>query len=161
MIQFHTMSADEYVAYLDYFLPDYAQEIASNYCRSAHDALLQAKMEIATSLPNGPQTQGHALQTITESDATKLIGYVWYRTDEKTRSVFILDFCILPDHRGKGAGKAAMRALEAHLAAQDYHEIRLRVAADNPRAQHVYQASGFRVTGFNMAKQIQSSAHKT
>jgi len=155
MIHFSTMSEREYAAYLDYFLNDYAQEIASNYDRSPHDARRQAETEIAQNLPDGPQTKGQILLTILDNaPQPDLIGYVWYRPDDKIRSVFIYDFYILPDHRGKGQGKAALQALETELAHQGYGEIRLRVAADNPRAQHVYQTGGFRVTGINMAKRI-------
>lgn len=162
MIYFNTMSNSEYAAYLDYFLPDYAQEITSNYGRSDDEARLQAQAEIAHSLPDGPQTEGQKLCTIVESEPqTTRIGYVWYRPDAKTKSVFIYDFCILPDHRGEGLGKTALRALEIELAHQGFGEIRLRVAADNPRAQHVYQTGGFRVTGMNMAKRIDSSSNNT
>lgn len=168
MIHFSPMSECEYKAYLDYFLEDYAQEIASNYDRSVDDARLQAETEIARSLPDGPQTQGQILLTILDNApqpdligpvliGPDLIGYVWYRPDEASRSVFIYDFYIVPDHRGKGQGKAALHALETDLASQGYGEIRLRVAADNPRAQHVYQTGGFRVTGINMAKRISKS----
>jgi ribosomal protein S18 acetylase RimI-like enzyme len=157
MIDFSTMTEEQYSAFLAYFIPDYAEEIASNYARSINDALKQAETEIAHSLPDGPQTKGHSLRNIIDSNLQVVIGYVWYRPDEATRSVFIFDFSILPEHRAKGQGKAALRALETMLAAEGYSEIKLRVAADNPRAQHVYQAGGFRITGINMAKQIQSS----
>ncbi|HBF31694.1 MAG TPA: GNAT family N-acetyltransferase [Rhizobium sp.] len=156
------MSNSDYAAFLDYFLPDYAQEIASNYARSDDEARRQAQAEIAHSLPDGPQTEGHRLCTIVESaPQPTCIGYIWYRPDAKTKSVFIYDFCILPDHRGNGRGKAALQALEIELAHQGYGEIRLRVAADNPRAQHIYQAGGFRVTGMNMAKRINSGSNNT
>lgn len=162
MISFNTMSNSEYEAYLDYFLPDYAQEIIRNYGRSDDEARLQAQAEIAHGLPDGPHTEGQKLCTIVESEPHPTrIGYVWYRPDAKTQSVFIYDFCILPDHRGEGLGKAALRALEIELAQQDYREIRLRVATDNLRAQHVYQAGGFRVTGINMAKRIDACSNNT
>lgn len=154
MITFTPMSDAQYAEYLDYFIPDYADEIAANYGRSNEDALLQAKTEMAHHLPEGPRTEGQRLHTMIDSDLQIAIGYVWYRPDETSRSVFIYDFSILPHFRANGRGKAALRALEMMLAEDGYHEIKLRVAADNARAQHVYQAGGFRVTGINMAKAI-------
>lgn len=148
------MTDEQYQAYLAYFIPDYAGEIASNYARSFEDALMQAKAEMAHHLPDGAKTEGQRLHTMIDSELQMPIGYVWYRPDEESRSVFIYDFCVLPDYRANGRGKAALRALEMMLAKDGYREIKLRVAADNARAQHVYQGGGFRITGINMAKAI-------
>ena len=43
MIMFRPMCEDEYSAYLEYFIPDYAREIASNYRFSGDDSLAKAK----------------------------------------------------------------------------------------------------------------------
>jgi ribosomal protein S18 acetylase RimI-like enzyme len=154
MIHFSAMSDAQYTTYLAYFIPEYAEDIASNYPRSIDEALAQAKAEMARHLPDDQKTEGQILRNILTRDGQELIGYVWYCPNETARSVFIYDFYILPDHRAKGHGKAALQALEIMLAAEGYREIRLRVAADNPRAQHVYQTGGFRITGHNMAKSI-------
>ncbi|HGG64167.1 MAG TPA: GNAT family N-acetyltransferase, partial [Rhodobacteraceae bacterium] len=63
-------------------------------------------------------------------------------------------FHILPPFQGKGLGKAALKALEALLLKQGITQIGLRVAADNSRAQGLYRAVGFRVTGVNMIRRI-------
>mgnify|MGYP000013378803 CR=1 FL=1 len=50
--------------------------------------------------------------------------------------------------------KAAMVALEAQLVPLGIHQIKLRVAQDNPRALALYQELGFTITGYNMAKHL-------
>lgn len=50
MIEFCPMREDEYPGYLEYFITDYAREIASNYRLSAEDSLARAKQEIAEDL---------------------------------------------------------------------------------------------------------------
>ena len=45
MISLRPMRADEYSAYLDYFIPDYAAEIIANYDLSPAEARLQALPE--------------------------------------------------------------------------------------------------------------------
>lgn len=155
MITFRPMLQGEFPAYLAYFIPDYAAEIAANYRVAEADARVQAEREIAQDLPEGPQTAGQDLFCILDGTGKgDLIGYVWYRTDRDRRSVFICDFCILPDHRGQGRGREALGTFESLMGRQGYREIRLRVAADNARAQHVYAVGGFRVTGVNMSKHI-------
>jgi ribosomal protein S18 acetylase RimI-like enzyme len=152
------MRDDEYSAYLEYFIPDYAVEIASNYRVSESAALAQAKREVAADLPDGVHTSGHVLLCLVDqSDASeKLIGYLWYKPDATMRSVFIYDFQILAAYQGKGLGKQALNVLESELKAKGFEQIKLRVAEDNNRARHVYEATGFRVTGINMSKTIVS-----
>jgi len=152
------MQASEYPAYLDYFIPDYAAEVAATYGLSVDDAVARVKAEIAADLPEGVDTQGHQLLCLVApaGDAEELIGYLWYKPDAAKRAVFINDFEILPAHRGKGLGKQAMAVLADALKGQGFEQIRLRVAADNQRARHVYEATGFRVTGINMSKSLVS-----
>jgi ribosomal protein S18 acetylase RimI-like enzyme len=156
MIAFRPMHRSEFSGYLDYFIPDYAAEISTNYDLSSTSALAQAKREIADELPDGPDTHGQMLLCITDDARGNddLIGYLWYHPDKDSRLAFISDFHILAPHQGNGYSKRALSALEATLADAGFGQIRLRVAADNERAQHVYRAGGFRTTGINMNKWI-------
>jgi GNAT superfamily N-acetyltransferase len=151
MITLRPMRADEFPAYLAYFVPEYAAEIAANYGRSLADALIQAQNDIAEDLPLGPDTPGQDLMCI---EADRHVGYLWYRIDTATRSAFINDIFVLPQHQGKGNGTAALNSLEALLKTQGITQIRLRVAAQNPRAHRLYSELGFFPTGTNMAKTI-------
>ncbi|GAB2179142.1 GNAT family N-acetyltransferase [Dongia sp. agr-C8] len=152
------MRDGEYAAYLDYFIPDYAAEVASSYGLSAEEALARVKREMAADLPDGIHTPGHRLLCLVDraGDAEAVIGYLWLKPDAVNRSAFINDFEILPAHRGKGLGKQAMALLAAELKRQGFEQIKLRVAEDNARARHVYEATGFRVTGINMSKSLLS-----
>lgn len=155
MIAFRCMSREEFPGYRDYFIPDYAAEISTNYGVSSSEGLRLAERELDRDLPSGPETRGQVLLCIIRNGhPDDIIGYVWYSPDDEQRSVFICDFCMLPEHRGKGNGQRALAALEAMLRTDGYDTIKLRVAADNPRARHVYHIGGFRVTGINMVKHI-------
>lgn len=156
MITFRSMPEDEYLAYLDYFIPDYAAEIGSNYGLSQHDALARAKQEISESLPDGVNTQGQALLClITQSgESEQHVGYLWYKPDTMMRTVFIYDFHIFNACQGQGLGKETLRAFEQSMQEKGFEQIRLRVAGDNARARHLYERSGFGVTGVNMSKTI-------
>lgn len=153
-IALRPMRADEFAAYVDCFVPDYAAEIAANYDVLPEAALAQARAEIDRDLHAGTDTTGHVLLCIVEGADDAPIGYCWYRPDREARHAFVLDFQLVPEHRGKGHGKAALAVLAAELAKAGFDEIRLRVAADNIRAQNLYRAGGFRPTGINMSKRI-------
>lgn len=156
MIVLRPMHEKEFSGYLDYFIPDYAQEIASNYRLSADDSLAKAKQEIATDLPDGVNTSGQVLLClfIQQDDMENHVGYLWYKPDSATRTAFIYDFHIFSTCQGRGLGKKSLRTFEQMLQEQGFEHIRLRVAGDNARARHVYEAMGFGVTGFNMSKTI-------
>lgn len=156
MISFRPMTKYEYPAYVEYFVNDYACEIESNYGLSLHNSLARAKQEIAEMLPAGINTLGQVLMSIVvQSDkANNYVGYLWYKPDFTERIVFIYDFHIFYSSQGLGLGKQSLRAFEEYLQEKGFKEIRLRVAGDNARARHVYETSGFEVTGINMSKSI-------
>lgn len=157
MISFRPMHKTEFEAYyLGYFIPDYAAEISANYGLSSDDAIAQATREIADDLPNGPETEGQTLVCILDVQGGEeaVVGYLWYRADSATGSAFINDFYVFPHFQGKGYGKAALSTLQTVLADAGIQHLRLRVAANNERAKHVYESAGFRLTGFNMTKPI-------
>jgi ribosomal protein S18 acetylase RimI-like enzyme len=158
MISLRPMRDSEFLAYLDYFIPDYAAEIASNYRLSDNESLAQAKREIAADLPDGVNTIGQVLLCLVDPTESpeKTIGYLWYKQDPTMRAAFISDFHIFPAYQGQGLGKQALEVLENELKHKGFQQMKLRVADDNKRARHVYEVTGFRVTGINMSKLLAS-----
>ncbi len=159
MISLRPMRESEFLSYLDYFIPDYASEIASNYRLSDSESLAQAKREITSDLPDGVNTIGHVLLCLVDpaESPEKVIGYLWYKQDPAMRAAFISDFHIFPAYQGQGLGKQALEVFENELKSKGFQQIKLRVADDNKRARHVYEVTGFRVTGINMSKPLVST----
>ncbi|WP_198138792.1 GNAT family N-acetyltransferase [Erwinia typographi] len=154
MIDFKAMTADQFSAFVQYLIPDYAEEISSSYRLPPDEALAQAQREIEASFPAGEKTAGQVLLSIFHCDSEQQhhAGYLWYRPDSLSKSAFIYDFTIFPQYQGKGLGSESMKALEKILREQGVTQIKLRVAAGNDRAKHVYESNGYRVNGFNMNK---------
>ncbi|MEJ5021172.1 GNAT family N-acetyltransferase [Ochrobactrum vermis] len=104
-------------------------------------------------LPDGINTIDQVLLCLVDSiDPERLVGYFWYRQSLETHMAFTMDFSIFPAYQGQGFGKQALIALEQELKRQGFQQMKLRVAPDNKRARHVYEATGFQVTGINMSK---------
>jgi ribosomal protein S18 acetylase RimI-like enzyme len=131
----------EYSDYLEYFIPDYAAEISANYGLSSLEALAQARREVADDLPLGVDTPDEVMRCV---------------INQTSETESVVDFYIFAAHQGKGFGKQALKALETELARTGFEQIKLRVAEDNKRAKHVYDITGFRVTGVNMSKIIKT-----
>lgn len=156
-IALRPMRRKEFEHYRAHLVTDYAAEIARNFHVSLPTAKAQAEHEIARDLPDGIDTAGQVLSCIIDDELEDTaIGFFWYQPDKETRIVFIADFSIVTTHRGKGFGTRALALLERELADAGHEQIRLRVAADNPGAQHVYRSRGFRITGFSMSRAIGS-----
>ena len=157
------MREDEFSAYRKYFIADYGGEISRNYAKSLESALKLAEQDIDSSLSLGPLTPDNELMCIdlcksnaNEAESTRLLGYLWYTVQEDNAAAFICDFFIYEEYRGSGYGKYALNALEESLHSQGVEQIKLRVAHDNKRAQKLYEAAGYKITGTNMAKNIQA-----
>lgn len=111
MMMFRPMREEEYPAYLEYFITDYAREIAANYRLSAEDSLTKATREIAEDLPEGVNTPGQVLLSLfSQSDnRDEHVGYLWYKPDTAARTVFIFDFISSTPVRGRGWARSATR----------------------------------------------------
>ncbi|MCE0799218.1 GNAT family N-acetyltransferase [Buttiauxella sp. S04-F03] len=161
MVTFKPMLSHDFLAFVDYFVVDYASEIASSYRLSEADALLQARRETEASFPDGEKSAGQVVLCITQTHLgeEQHIGYLWYKPDSELKSIYINDFYLFPQFRGQGLGSEAMKCLEEQLIQQGYNQIKLRVAADNRRARQVYETNGFAVTGINMNKILGVYSH--
>jgi len=156
MISFTPVSDITFQGFVDYFVPDYAAEIVTNYALSEPEALQKAQQEIENSFPLAEKTPGQTLLCImhSDNDLNLHVGYLWYKADSLQKSAFINEFYLFPLFRNKGLGRKALRMLETTLRQDGFTQINLRVAGDNEQARHVYEASGFRVTGVNMNKRL-------
>ncbi len=71
----------------------------------------------------------------------EIIGNINVEYDNN--SAFIFGFGILPDHRGKGYGKAALNELLKLIIAKGIDDIQLDVECNNKNALNLYKAFGF------------------
>ncbi|PFG63059.1 RimJ/RimL family protein N-acetyltransferase [Thioclava sp. ES.031] len=157
MVKLRRMRADEFSAYVEYFVPDYAADISANYDVDIQTATKRAEQAVEESLAQGVETPGQLLLCIVaeRDEADTLVGYLWCQSNAENQTVFISDFCILPPHRGKGFARLALAALNEWFSETEFGEFRLRVAAGNSIAKNLYLSAGFAPTGINMRKPIE------
>lgn len=55
----------------------------------------------------------------------------------------IHDLAVLPEHRGRGVGRALLHAVEQHARSKGCCKLTLEVQEDNPRARALYDSFGF------------------
>lgn len=59
------------------------------------------------------------------------------------RDAFLTEFYLLPHERGRGAGRAALRAIEAEARTLGVRAIHLGVRPENARACRLYKKAGY------------------
>lgn len=147
------MTEAEFPEYRALFIVEYAQDLHESRGYSMEKATEIATSSIDIALSEGVNTPANLLWCISKSDEFTVLGYLWLV--EKGSAVWVSDFCLLEQWRGRGFGRAALTMLEERLAQKGVSEIGLRVAVNNPGAKALYEKSGFQITGFNMIKMVE------
>lgn len=76
-----------------------------------------------------------------------VIGYGGVRALRGSADADIQTIALLTEYRGQGRGRALLHALLAAAAERGAREVFLEVRADNPAAEGLYLAEGFREIG--------------
>ncbi|HEU4429763.1 MAG TPA: GNAT family N-acetyltransferase [Myxococcota bacterium] len=84
-------------------------------------------------------------------DAGAAIGYGalchGYSIEFRGRDAFVDELYVAPEQRGRGLGRALLRALEAHARAVGVRKLHLEVEQQNAGARRLYVAERFRANG--------------
>ena len=102
---------------------------------------------VRATLIAGLQDQPHALVLLAydrERPVGLLIGFEGFSTFQARRLLNIHDIAVDPGWRGRGIGRLLMQQAEAVARERGYGQVTLEVREDNPVAQALYQAEGFR-----------------
>jgi putative acetyltransferase len=85
----------------------------------------------------------HALWVLQHEE--RVVGYA--AAPESVPGVRSIGMAILPEARGRGGGRALLKAVQDDARANDVHKISLEVWTDNARAIALYASAGFEVEG--------------
>jgi GNAT superfamily N-acetyltransferase len=159
-IQVRDMTAAEFESYLDRMLPSHAAAGAKATGMAPEAALEEARRQIATLLPDGPNTAGQHLKSVrlTSGDSA---GILWYASQLQASPahLFLYDIVVEAARRGEGLGTTCMHWLEKEGTRLGASEIRLHVFTENAHAVRLYERLGFVVTmnrggGMQMTKSL-------
>lgn len=153
-LKLRPMTPQEYQSFIDESIPRFAQEKIDAHAWLESVALKNAQDAYARILPHGQNTSHHLFLQIEDHDQS--LGYIWVMIEEDLlgKSAFIYQIQIDQTHQNKGIGSQALSELETYLKSFDVNRISLHVFANNDRALHVYQKSGFVFTDHNLTKKL-------
>ena len=148
------MSEDAYRRWIEPTLREYAQEHVDAGNWPADEALDRARRQFAELLPEGRETVGHVLWTI-EDAGGRDVGMLWVAPHPTMpNAIWIYDFAVVPEARGRGVGRAALDALDAWARERAIDQIGLHVFGSNDIARRLYLRAGFVETDVTMVKRL-------
>jgi ribosomal protein S18 acetylase RimI-like enzyme len=146
----------EYDAWRTRLIPNYAAEKVAAGHWTAEEAPGLAARQTDGLLPRGTKTPG-MLVLAAETPDGELMGMVWVALDrDRPGAAWIYYIEVLPGQRGKGYGRALLRAAEQYSARHGATEMGLNVFGPNAVARSLYESSGYEITAVNMRKRLPS-----
>jgi GNAT superfamily N-acetyltransferase len=151
------MRADEFPSFAADTTAEYARDIEMNGGQTHEAALQKADDDMASVLPQGIETPGHAIFVV-EADG-EAVGRLWLaeRPSGGRRVLFIYDLSVEAKHRGHGYGRAAMLLAEDEARARGLRRLELNVFGGNDVARRLYRSLGYVETSVQMAKDLEGS----
>lgn len=157
-ISLSPMTQDEFDDYLPPSIERYKNDKMRANNLTAEEANKIAHGDFERVLPDGLQSKNNFLFSLTNGEGKK-VGTIWYciRGEKNNQKAFIAEIFINESERGRGYGKAAMLAIEAHAKSQQLNNIELHVFGFNEAAIKLYRSLGYETTDLSMAKKVGSS----
>jgi len=149
------MLPDEFVTYLEWAIDDYAAELERNGKATGEAAQIASRASFDSLLPDGLATLGHTLLVATGPDDGEKVGVLWFgpSTDDPAMA-WIYDITVDEDKRGRGWGRAIMRAFEGEARARGFARAGLNVYGDNHVARRLYESLGYVETSRQLHKEL-------
>jgi ribosomal protein S18 acetylase RimI-like enzyme len=149
------MLPDEFVAYLEWAIDDYAAELERNGKVTGVAAKAASRASFDSLLPDGLATVGHFLLVAMDPDDDERVGVLWFgpSTDDPAMA-WIYDITVDGDKRERGWGRAIMRAFEGEARAHGFARAGLNVYGDNHIARRLYESLGYVETARQLHKEL-------
>lgn len=148
------MTAAEFSSFRERLIREYAAEHVRVGNWSPDRAGELAAKETDDLLPDGVDTP-RMLLLAAKTETAGLIGVAWVALEhERAPGAWIYDIEIVPEQRGRGHGRALLRAVEREVKKRSAKSISLNVFGSNAIARELYESSGYEVTSMYMRKQL-------
>ena len=157
MIRLIPMSEEEYSAFYEYSILDYADGLVHAGNTPPEVAIQVSKQQSAPVLSNGLASPNQFFFLI--SDDTLYIshvGYLWWgiREQHGIRMAMVYFIGVFEPYRRCGYATQALRLLEQQVRKVGLEEIRLFVFGHNTKAWDLYKRMGYAEVSLTMAKKV-------
>lgn len=152
MIKLSKVDETEFKRYLDFMIPDHANEITENFNLSLEQALEESEMMINEMFKDGLATEGQYLYNIRHADTNEQVGILWYSVIPEIETAYLYHILIDEHQRGNGFGTKTLEKLQDILKESGVKSIGLSVFGKNDGAYRLYKKLGYSNTRISMEK---------
>jgi len=148
------MTPDEFRAFYDWNLHDYANEMIRAAQASPENALERSLEEMVRLLPQGRETPNHYFRNVISDPGETRVGELWYalQTYPAGKEFFVYWLGIAEPYRRRGYGTAVLRSLETLASNEGVRRVALAVFGNNREAREFYDRLGFVATTLLLVK---------
>ncbi|MDP4550086.1 GNAT family N-acetyltransferase [Alkalihalobacillus macyae] len=154
MIKLCKVNEVEFKEYLDFMIPDHANEITKNFNLTLEQALEESEMMINDMFKDGLATEGQCLYNIIKANSNEKVGLLWYSVIPEINSAYLYHILIDEHQRGKGFGTKTIEMLQNKLRERGVNSIGLSVFGKNDGAYRLYKKMGYSNTRISMEKTL-------
>lgn len=142
IIKFNPFDNREFREFRERSTKEMAQASIRAGQRPESNAVEEALKGFDTMLPQGMDTPNHHLNNITNEQGEN-IGYIWFVL--RSNDIFICEFLIYENQRGKGFAKQTLFELERIAKTKSIPKICLHIFEYNTQLQEFYKAMGYEI----------------
>lgn len=138
------MTEASFAAYQARTVEDYAHELHAASGGDLTDARERAREQHEALMPQGLASEGQRLFDVVEAGTGGVVGVLWLGLRPPS-AAFVYDVHLHPDHRGRGLGRATLRAAEQWCRDAGLDVLGLNVFGHNTVARSLYDSLGYQV----------------
>ena len=159
MIQLTPMTEEEYDAFYEFVILDYADGLIRAGNAHPDVAVQVSQRQCQPVLSDRLASPMQSFFLIHDDALDEKVGYLWWgiREQHGTRTAMLYFIGIFEPYRRRGYATQALRLLEEQVREAGLDEIRLYVFGHNTRAWSLYEKMGYTVVSATMAKRIEPS----
>ncbi|MEC0303106.1 GNAT family N-acetyltransferase [Terribacillus saccharophilus] len=151
---FKEMNTEEVEQYIEFEIPNYAENVSANLGIPKETALKDADTQLHSLLTEEKRKKDHFIGNVFCEDKKENVGIIWYNIQPERDRFFIFHIYIHETFRRMGYASAALTLLEEVAKQEGIGTIALNVFANNAGAQHVYNQLGYETVSMVKTKKI-------
>lgn len=153
-VSFKEMNTEEVQQYIEFEIPNYAENVSANLGIPKEKALKDADTQLHSLLTEEKRKKDHFIGNVFCEDKKENVGIIWYNIQPERDRFFIFHIYIYETFRRMGYASAALTLLEELAKQEGIGTIALNVFANNAGAQHVYNQLGYETVSMVKAKKL-------
>lgn len=145
----------DFTTYLESQITQYAEDKIRAGTWNENEAIDLSRESFSKLLPDGRNTVGHSIMTITDEATTDKVGILWVEwKNMEHKSSYIWDLVIYEKYRRRNYGTRALKSLEKMVKDRGLSSITLHVFGHNKPAVSLYKSLGYFCTDMIMKREL-------